>query len=291
MVANGIPYFHDNTGVGRVRIRVRKFMCAGDLPPFDHPHIFIDMGDENEIVCGYCGTLFVYDPDLEAMCDPPECEFHPESLPEPVPPPCDISAVTADATASLQPELVSPPKPRLEAAMPMKIELTNAGIAASFETEGELRRAMAGLEAANINSVRTYTPKAVEGAPEKSWVPTAMLAAGLIGVCGMFAMEALANTSAYPWDIGGRPKLSWPSFVPIAFEVSVLCAMLGGFFAYLVAARIPKLYDPVDEFELMRDAMRNRWVVAIRTGDAQVRERAREVLDRLQLKRDAEMPA
>jgi hypothetical protein len=118
-----------------------------------------------------------------------------------------------------------------------------------------------------------------------------MLAAGLIGVCGMFAMEALANTSAYPWDIGGRPKLSWPSFVPIAFEVSVLCAMLGGFFAYLVAARIPKLYDPVDEFELMRDAMRNRWVVAIPTGDAQVREQARKILDSLQSKPDTEMPA
>ncbi|MBO0732877.1 MAG: zinc-finger domain-containing protein [Methylocapsa sp.] len=307
MVANGIPYFHNNPGIGRVRVRAKKFMCAGDLPPFDHPHIFIDMGDDDEIVCPYCGTLFAFDPNLGAMCEPPECEFRPESVPEPLPSPSDISSVTAaphpESASPLnpqadgampappQPELASRPTPKVAAATPMKIEITSDGVAASFETEDELRRAMAELEAANIDSVRTYTPKAVEGAPEKSWVPTAMLAAGLIGVCGMFAMEALANTIAYPWDIGGRPKLSWPSFVPIAFEVSVLCAMLGGFFAYLFAARIPKLYDPVDEFELMRDAMRNRWVVAIRTGDARMRERAREVLDRLQLKRDAELTA
>jgi uncharacterized Zn-finger protein len=291
MTANGIPYFHNNPGAGRVRVRTKKFMCAGDLPPFDHPHIYIDMGDDDEIVCGYCGTLFVYDPRLDTMCEPPECEFHPESVPEPVPPSSDVSSVTAGVTAPPQPELVSLPKPHADATMPMKIELTSAGIAASFETEEELRRAMAGLGSANIGLVRAYTPKAIEGASERSWVPTAMLAAGLIGVCGMFAMEALANVSAYPWDIGGRPKLSWPSFVPIAFEVGVLCAMLGGFFAYLIAARLPKLYDPTDEFELMRDAMRNRWVVVVRSADAQARARARQILDSLQSKPDTEMPA
>ena len=37
---------------------------VGALPPFDHPHIYIDMGDENEVVCAYCSTLFRFDPAL-----------------------------------------------------------------------------------------------------------------------------------------------------------------------------------------------------------------------------------
>jgi|ERR1700757_1800850 uncharacterized Zn-finger protein len=105
MVANGIPYFHNNPGVRRVRVRAKKFMCAGDPPPFDHPHIFIDMGADNEIVCPYCGTLFAYYPHLEAMCEPAQCEFHPETVPEPVPPPSDINGATFPA----QSEFIPPP--------------------------------------------------------------------------------------------------------------------------------------------------------------------------------------
>jgi hypothetical protein len=41
-------------------------MCVGANPPFDHPHIFIDMGDDDEKVCSYCSTLYRYDPALRA---------------------------------------------------------------------------------------------------------------------------------------------------------------------------------------------------------------------------------
>lgn len=72
-----IPHFHNQPGVPKIRIRVKEFMCVGALPPFDHPHIFIDMGDEGEAVCSYCSTLFVYDASLTGICDPPDCEFSP----------------------------------------------------------------------------------------------------------------------------------------------------------------------------------------------------------------------
>jgi uncharacterized Zn-finger protein len=98
MIPNGIPYFHNQPGASRVRIGAKKFMCVGDLPPFDHPHIFIDMGDENEIVCPYCSTLFIYDPPLEGGCEPAECAFDPESMPELEPPAHDISIATACPT-------------------------------------------------------------------------------------------------------------------------------------------------------------------------------------------------
>jgi hypothetical protein len=50
-------------------------MCVGASPPFDHPHIFIDMGGDNEALCPYCSTLFRYDASLHEACEPADCIF------------------------------------------------------------------------------------------------------------------------------------------------------------------------------------------------------------------------
>jgi hypothetical protein len=50
-------------------------MCVGALPPFDHPHVFIDMGAANETICPYCSTLYVYDAALHGGADPAECVY------------------------------------------------------------------------------------------------------------------------------------------------------------------------------------------------------------------------
>ncbi|QGM45795.1 zinc-finger domain-containing protein [Methylocystis heyeri] len=69
------PHFHNTPGLRRIKVGVKKFMCVVDLPPFDHPHIFVDMGTEDESVCPYCSTVFACDGALSAPCDPPECEY------------------------------------------------------------------------------------------------------------------------------------------------------------------------------------------------------------------------
>jgi uncharacterized Zn-finger protein len=74
MAESGIPHFHNNVGVATIHVGSKEFMCIGALPPFDHPHIFIDMGDEGEAICGYCGTHFRYQPSLGAgQASPAEC--------------------------------------------------------------------------------------------------------------------------------------------------------------------------------------------------------------------------
>ncbi|HET6375816.1 MAG TPA: zinc-finger domain-containing protein [Methylocella sp.] len=83
MAAQGTPYFHNQPGVAKIRIGAKEFMCTGALPPFDHPHIFIDMGDDNEAVCPYCSTHYVYDAALHGGCEPAECLYTPETGPEP----------------------------------------------------------------------------------------------------------------------------------------------------------------------------------------------------------------
>lgn len=75
MADGATPLFHNTIGVRKVRIGAKKFMCMGSLPPFDHPHEFLDMGGDNEVVCPYCSTLFVYDPALGLHdADPAECK-------------------------------------------------------------------------------------------------------------------------------------------------------------------------------------------------------------------------
>ena len=54
------PHFHNTDGLRQIEIGAREFQCIGALPPFDHPHVYLDMGSDSEIVCPYCSTHYVY---------------------------------------------------------------------------------------------------------------------------------------------------------------------------------------------------------------------------------------
>jgi uncharacterized Zn-finger protein len=74
MADHGVPHFHNDPGVPLVRIGAKEFMCEGARPPFDHPHVYLDMGDAIEAVCPYCSTLYRFDPTLgPGAAQPPEC--------------------------------------------------------------------------------------------------------------------------------------------------------------------------------------------------------------------------
>lgn len=76
MAAHSIPHFQNDDGHPAIEIGVKEFMCTGASVPFDHPHIFIDIGDDNEKVCSYCSTLYRHNPTLKAsQTNPPGCTF------------------------------------------------------------------------------------------------------------------------------------------------------------------------------------------------------------------------
>lgn len=77
MAGGSIPHFQNDAGHPAITIGVKEFMCVGADAPFDHPHVFLDMGSDDEIVCPYCSTLFKYEPSLgHGHCKPAECEYH-----------------------------------------------------------------------------------------------------------------------------------------------------------------------------------------------------------------------
>jgi uncharacterized Zn-finger protein len=73
----GCPQFRNDIGVKEIRIGAKAFECIGETPPQDHPHIYLELGEHNQILCPYCGTLFRFDPSLRSReADPPESLFH-----------------------------------------------------------------------------------------------------------------------------------------------------------------------------------------------------------------------
>jgi uncharacterized Zn-finger protein len=65
MVDRIVPHFHNEPGVAVIGIGAKEFQCIGALPPFDHPHVFLDMGEDAEIICPYCSMLYRHDPKLD----------------------------------------------------------------------------------------------------------------------------------------------------------------------------------------------------------------------------------
>jgi uncharacterized Zn-finger protein len=77
MAGGAIPHFQNDAGHKLIEIGVKEFMCVGANPPFDHPHVFLDMGDDDEKVCPYCSTLYRYDASLKATeTRPAGCVYH-----------------------------------------------------------------------------------------------------------------------------------------------------------------------------------------------------------------------
>jgi len=76
MADNAVPHFQNDAGVRSIEIGVKEFMCCGASAPHDHPHVFLDMGSDNEIICPYCSTVYKHNAKLAASETRPEgCNF------------------------------------------------------------------------------------------------------------------------------------------------------------------------------------------------------------------------
>ena len=105
-------------------------------------------------------------------------------------------------------------------------------LVAAFDEEHALLGAVRALRAAGCVVLDVFGPHPVHGLDDAlglrpSRLPFACLAFGLVGLAGGFLLQAWTSAVDWPLDVGGKPLLSWPAFVPVAFELTVLFAGLG----------------------------------------------------------------
>ena len=80
------PLFFNELGVNSIQIGVAAFHCVGVMPPHDHPHVYLNMGEETDILCSYCSTGYRFNAALSWNETIPEnCWAAPAKQPRPVP--------------------------------------------------------------------------------------------------------------------------------------------------------------------------------------------------------------
>lgn len=147
------------------------------------------------------------------------------------------------------------------------------GIVAEFATAHELLHAVEKTREAGYRRIEAYTPFPVEGLAEalglkRNNVPLITLIGGLSGGLGGFLFQYWVNVFAYPMNIGGRPLNSWPAFIPVTFELTVLGAALSAVFGMLALNRLPQPHHPLfNVHRFAKHASSDRFFLSIEARD------------------------
>jgi Protein of unknown function (DUF3341) len=161
------------------------------------------------------------------------------------------------------------------------------GLMAEFADADSLVAAARRAFGEGFRRMDAYSPFPVEGLSEaigfhRTRVPLIVLIGGLIGCVGGFFLQYWVAAIDYPINVGGRPLNSWPSFIPVTFELTVLIAALSAFLGVLALNRLPMPYHPVFNVERFELASRSRFFLCIESSDPKFdRDQTRRFLETL----------
>jgi hypothetical protein len=138
------------------------------------------------------------------------------------------------------------------------------GLIAEFDEPGPLLEATRQAYAAGYRRLDAYTPFHVEGVVEalgmrNTGVPIITLLCGITGGLAGYGMQYYAAAIHYPLNIGGRPLHSWPAFVPITFELTILFAALGTVIGMLILNGLPRHHQDRDQLAHLHDGTSHTW--------------------------------
>jgi hypothetical protein len=146
------------------------------------------------------------------------------------------------------------------------------GIMAEFDSPQHLMEAAEAASHAGYTVMDAYTPFPIEGLAEATghhanWVPKIVLTGGIIGGLTGFGMQYFANVIHYPLIVGGKPLNSWPAFIPITFELTILFAALSAVLGMLALNGLPMPYHPVFNVPRFAFASRDQFFLCIESRD------------------------
>jgi len=146
------------------------------------------------------------------------------------------------------------------------------GVMGEFSTPENLLAATKKAREAGYKHVEAYTPFPVEGLSEAvgfKWtaVPLLTLMGGVGGGLTGFGLQYWVAAITYPINIGGRPLNSWPAFIPVTFELTVLGASIFAVFGMLALNKLPQPYHPVFNVERFAQASTDKFFLCIEARD------------------------
>ena len=146
------------------------------------------------------------------------------------------------------------------------------GLMAEYENPTDLVEAARQTYDAGYRRINGYSPFPIPELWEaigfhKTRLPIIVLIGGILGGLGGYFMMYYMEVMDYPLNVGGRPFHSAPSFMPITFETTVLCAALAAVFGMLALNKLPQPYHPVFNAERFALATRDRFFLVIEARD------------------------
>ena len=162
------------------------------------------------------------------------------------------------------------------------------GLIAEFEDPKALVAATERAHDAGYRCMDAYSPYPIEALHDAlgghhTRLPLIVLIGGICGCLGGYSLQYWVATTAYPLNIGGKQLHSWPAFIPVTFECTILVAALSAVFGMLALNGLPMPYHPVFNVARFALASRNRFFLCIEARDPQFNlEETRKFLETLE---------
>jgi hypothetical protein len=162
------------------------------------------------------------------------------------------------------------------------------GLMAEFDDPNALVAAAHRAHHEGYRRMDAYSPFPIEELHEAlgmhhTRLPLIVLIGGVLGCLGGYGLQYWVSAVAYPLNVGGRPLNSWPAFVPVTFECTILAAALAAVFGMLALNGLPMPHHPVFNVPRFALASRNRFFLCIEACDPKFElEETRRFLETLE---------